>query len=100
MRWAHLLAASGFALAQPLFDILGKNAEFFAVRGSTPSDIVIFALVVVFVPALVLFGDRAARRARERARRARLHYVFLAALVALFARPGAEAPRPGRRPPC
>ena len=36
-RGAQLLAASGFALAQPLFDLLGKNAEFFAVRGSTPA---------------------------------------------------------------
>ena len=56
VRGAQLLAVSGFALAQPLFDILGKNAEFFAVRGSTPSDIVLFALVVTFVPALVLLA--------------------------------------------
>ncbi len=55
-RGAQLLAASGFALAQPLFDILGKNAEFFAVRGSTPGDIVLFALAVTFVPALVLLA--------------------------------------------
>src|ERR687886_2968486 len=55
-RGAQLLAVSGFALAQPLFDILGKNAEFFAVRGSTPSDIVLFALVVTFAPALVLLA--------------------------------------------
>ena len=54
VRGAHLLAVSGFALARPLFDLLGKNAEFFAVRGSTAGDIVLFALVVTFVPALVL----------------------------------------------
>ena len=56
VRGAQLLAVSGFALAQPLFDILGKNAEFFAVRGSTPGDIVLFALVVTFVPTLVLLA--------------------------------------------
>src|SRR5213079_3703161 len=55
VRGAQLFAVSGFAFAQPLFDILGKNAEFFAVRGSTPGDIVLFALVVTFVPALVLW---------------------------------------------
>ena len=55
-RGAQLLAASGFALAQPLFSLLGKNAEFFAVRGSTPGDIVLFALVVTFVPALLLLA--------------------------------------------
>ena len=86
---AHLLAASGFALAQPLFDILGKNAEFFAVRGSTPGDIVVFALVVVFVPASVLLAvELLVGLASERAALV-LHYVFLAALVARRSRPQA-----------
>lgn len=85
MRGAHLLAASGFALAQPLFDILGKNAEFFAVRGSTPSDVVLFALVVTFVPAAVLLGvELLVGLVSERAGLV-LHYVFLAALAAIFA---------------
>ena len=85
LRGAHLLAASGFALAQPLFDILGKNAEFFAVRGSTPADIVIFALVITFVPAAVLLAvELLVGLASERAGLA-LHYVFLGALFALFA---------------
>ncbi len=84
IRGAQLLAASGFALAQPLFDLLGRNAEFFAVRGSTASDIVTFALVVTFVPALVLtlvevvaglFSSRVA---------VGLHLVFLAFFAALF----------------
>jgi sulfatase-like protein len=83
-RGAQLLAASGFALAQPLFDLLGKNAEFFAVRGSTPGDIVLFALVVTFGPALVLLtvellvalvSDMAAQV---------LHLVFLGYLGAVF----------------
>jgi hypothetical protein len=83
-RAAQLLAISGFALAQPLFDILGKNAEFFAVRGSTPSDIVLFALVVTFVPALALFAVElavgvASTRAADVA-----HYVFVACLGAIF----------------
>lgn len=56
IRGAQLLAAWGFALAQPLFDLLGKNAEFFVARGSTPSDIVLFALVVTFAPPLVLLA--------------------------------------------
>src|ERR1044071_8428953 len=84
VRGAQLFAASGFALAQPLFDILGKNAEFFAVRGSTPGDIVLFALVVTFVPALVLWlvelvvGLVSARAATV------LHLVFLGFLAAAF----------------
>ena len=55
LRGAHILTLSAFALAQPLLDILAKHAEFFAVRGSTPGDIVLFALAVTFLPALVLW---------------------------------------------
>ena len=85
IRWLHLLAASGFALAQPLFDILGKNPEFFAVRGSPPGDIVVFALVVVFVPATVLFAIELLVGLASRQAGLVLHYVFLGALVAVFA---------------
>ena len=83
-RGAQLLGASSFALAQPLFDLLGKNAEFFAVRGSTPSDIVVFALVVTFVPALVLVAVEIAVGAVSRRAGFALHLVFLAGLGAVF----------------
>jgi len=84
VRGAQLLAVSGFALAQPLFDILGKNAEFFAVRGSTPSDIVLFALVVTFAPALALLAIEVAVELVTRRDAVILHYVFLAGLGAVF----------------
>jgi hypothetical protein len=84
LRGAQLLAVSGFALAQPLFDILGKNAEFFAVRGSTPGDIVLFALVVTFVPALVLLAIEVAVELVTRRDAAVLHYAFLGFLAAVF----------------
>src|SRR5215203_3926609 len=83
-RGAQLLAASGFALAQPLFDILGKNAEFFAVRGSTPADIVFFALVVTLAPALILLGIELAVELVTRWDAVVLHHVFLGALAAVF----------------
>ena len=84
LRGAQLLAASGFALAQPLFDILGKNAEFFAVRGSTAGDIVLFALAVTFVPALVLLAVELAVGFVSRRAGRLLHYVFLGFLGAVF----------------
>jgi hypothetical protein len=84
VRGAQLLAASGFALAQPLFDILGKNAEFFAAHGSAPGDIVLFALVVTFVPALVLLAVELAVGGLNRPAGAALHLFFLAALGAVF----------------
>jgi hypothetical protein len=82
---AHLLTLSGFALAQPLFDLLGNNAEFFAVRGSPSRDIVLFALAVTFLPALALFFvELLAGLADERPRVA-LHLVFVAGFVVLIA---------------
>ena len=83
-RGAQLLAASGFALAQPLFDLLGKNAEFFAVRGSTPFDIVLFALVVTFGPALVLIAVELVVAAVSATAAQVLHHVFLGFLGAVF----------------
>jgi hypothetical protein len=81
---AQLLAASGFALAQPLFDLLGKNAEFFAVRGSTPGDIVLFALAVTFAPALAFWLVELGAGAVSEVAASVLHLVFLAFLGAVF----------------
>jgi hypothetical protein len=52
---AHLTVLTSFALAQPLFDLLGKNAEFFAARASPPAEIVLFALAVTFAFPLAVF---------------------------------------------
>ncbi|HSB38339.1 MAG TPA: hypothetical protein VLD13_04560, partial [Gaiellaceae bacterium] len=52
----HLLVLWSFAVAQPLFELLGKNGEFFAARGSTRWDAVVFALVLAFVPPAALLG--------------------------------------------
>src|SRR3954465_15365608 len=83
-RGAQLLAASGFALAQPLFDLLGKNAEFFAARGSTPGDIVLFALVVTFGPALVLLAAEFVVAAVSSTAGYVFHLASLAFLGAVF----------------
>jgi hypothetical protein len=64
VRALHLGALWAFAVAQPLFDLLGGQAQFFVARGSTAADIVIFALVITVVPPAVLallvhlVGDR------------------------------------------
>jgi hypothetical protein len=52
----HLAGLSTFAFAQPLFDLLGRNVEFFAVRGSTRWDVLVFALGLVIVPPLALLA--------------------------------------------
>jgi hypothetical protein len=85
LRGLHLLVLSAFALAQPLLDILGKNAEFFAVRGSTALDVVAFALAITFVPALVLLALELAVGALHVGAGRLLHLVFAGALAGLFA---------------
>ncbi len=44
----------GFAIAQPLLDLLGRNAEFFVARRSPPFDVIATALIVAVLVPLVL----------------------------------------------
>lgn len=52
----HLVVLFVFALAQPLFDLLSRNAEFFAVRHSLPQDIVLITAFLCLVPPLPAIG--------------------------------------------
>lgn len=54
MKALHLGALWAFAFVQPLFDLLGGQAQFFIARGSTPADIVIFAVVFTVLPPAAL----------------------------------------------
>jgi hypothetical protein len=55
-RGLHVAVLWALAVAQPLFDLLGRNPEFFATRGSPPGDIVAFALLVTFAVPLAVLG--------------------------------------------
>ena len=80
----HLAGLSALAVAQPLFDLLARNAEFFAVRGSTRWDIVLFAVGLVVLPPLVLLGLEAlAGLAHARAATV-AHLLFVGILVGLL----------------
>lgn len=50
----HVFIVSSFAVAQPLFDLLSRNAEFFVARHSQPIEVVLFVLIVMVAPAAVL----------------------------------------------
>ena len=58
----HLLVVWNFAVAQPLFDLFSRTAEFFVLRQSPPLDIVLFVVLLsVVFPALgvlVVWGIR------------------------------------------
>jgi hypothetical protein len=85
--WAYLGLAVlwTFAVAQPLFDLLKDNPEFFAARGSSGFDVISWSvLVVVLPPALLLGIELLVGLAGGTARRG-AHLVLIAGLVALIA---------------
>jgi hypothetical protein len=49
----HLGGLWALAFAQPLFDLLGRNAQFFVARGSTTGDILLLAFGYALLPPLV-----------------------------------------------
>jgi Sulfatase len=82
---AHLAALSALALAQPLFDLLSDNPEFFAARGSPTLDIFVFAIGLVVIPPAVLVLVEAFAGLADRRLRRGLHLTFVALLAALLA---------------
>jgi hypothetical protein len=81
VAFAHLAALSAFAVAQPLFDLLGESPDFFAVRGSSRWDIVLFALAVVLVPPAALFAVEALAGLVSEQLRQALHLLFVGGLA-------------------
>ncbi len=81
----HLAVLSSFALAQPLLDILGKNATFFVVRGSSGREIVLFALALTILPPVLLGLAVLGADAIDPFLGHALHLVFVAALTAAVA---------------
>jgi hypothetical protein len=85
LNGAHLLGLWAFALVQPLFDLLGRNADFFVARGSPGGDIVAFAVGVTLIPPLALFGIELLAGLGGRRARNWVHLAFVALLVAIIA---------------
>src|SRR5438067_2065082 len=83
-RGAHLAALCSLAFAQPLFDILGKNPAFFAVRGSSSVEIVLFALVLTLLPPVVFIALELAAELVDDVVARSLHLLFVAGLVAVI----------------
>ena len=81
----HLLVLCSFALAQPLFSLLAENVVFFAARGSSRWEIVVFAVGTVLVPPAFLLGVEALVALVHRGAAGALHLIFVGALSALIA---------------
>src|SRR3954452_18613073 len=83
--FAHLAVLSCFAIAQPLFNLLSDNPEFFAARGAPSFDVISFGFLAILLPpllgiALELLAGLIHRRARQA-----VHLLLIGVLVALFA---------------
>ncbi len=85
VRGLHLFVLSAFAVAQPLFDLLGDTPEFFVVRGSTTWDILALALGLILVPPALLLGIEVLGGLFGPRIQTGLHLVFCAGLAGLVA---------------
>ena len=85
--WAYLNLAVlwTFAVAQPLFDLLKDNPEFFAARGSSGFDIISFSVLLVVLPPALLLGIELLLGLIRPEARLGAHVLFLGVLVALIA---------------
>jgi Sulfatase len=83
--YANLAVLWTFAVAQPLFDLLKDNPEFFAARGSSGFDIVSFSVLLVVLPPALLLAIELLLGLIGRPVRQGAHIAFLGALVALIA---------------
>jgi hypothetical protein len=86
-RATHLLALSSSAVAAPLFAKLGSAPGYFAAHGMTSTEVVLFAMALVVVPALVLIALESVARIFGRRARWVVHLLFVAVLAALILLP-------------
>ena len=81
----HLFVVWNFAVAQPLFDLFSRTAEFFVIRQSPPLDIILFVVLLSIVsPALgvlVVWGIRAVHAGLS----VWLHLLLVGCLSAMLA---------------
>lgn len=88
----HLFALSGFAFAQPLFDVLRSNTTFFVAHGTDAKGLIAFALGLVLLPAGIAVGVIALVRLVSARVAGALHLIAVGGLTALIAAPLARRP--------
>jgi hypothetical protein len=81
LRALHLVAVWAYAVSQPVFSLLDANPEFLVVRGSSRTEVVLFALVLVFVPPLLALACELVVRLVSARAADLLHLAFLGAFV-------------------
>jgi hypothetical protein len=78
----HILVLSSFAVAQPLFELLSRNPEFFVVRRSQPIDIILLIFILLIaIPGVTIFVEGIAQLFGQKFREG-LHLCLVGGLVA------------------
>ena len=85
VRALHLCVLWAFAVVAPLFDELGRHAEFFVVRGNTLTDILLVAFGLTLIPPLVLSLVVALAERIRRPLGEALQVALVGLLLAVFA---------------
>jgi len=86
-RGLELMVLVGFAIAQPAFEVISNTPEFFVLRESSATEVILFALVMsIGIPAALLVLELVAGIAGRSVARG-LHLGLVGALSALFAMP-------------
>jgi len=84
MGAAHLAALWALAFLQPMLSLLGDNPEFFVARGNSTGQIIIYTLVLAFVPPLVGLALEALAQLINRNLRWAVHLVLMTLVGACF----------------
>jgi len=83
----HIFVLFSFAVAQPLFGLLSRNAEFFVARHSEPVDVIFLILILcALLPALVVLIEVVAGLFGQHARKG-VHSFMVAILLTVIALP-------------
>jgi hypothetical protein len=78
----HLAALWALAFVQPLFDLLGRNADFFVARGNGAGQILLFSFAFTLVPPLAMLTLEAAALRIDRGLQWGLHLLLVSLLAA------------------
>src|SRR4051794_17288531 len=82
-----IFVLTSFAIAEPLFQLLSGNVEFFIARRSEPLEIILLVLgLCLFLPALIVLFEMLAGALGQKLRRA-VHSAVLAMLFGLVLLP-------------
>jgi len=83
----HIFALSGFALVQPVLELLTNNTDFFVARGSQLIDLLALLLVLLFgLPLLMAFVYKVLEKISIHSMRIG-HHIMVAILVGIIILP-------------